>query len=295
MSEDVGRDIPLPVQRAVRQRCGFGCVICGLPLYEYEHMLGYENVKQQGRDPHVAGEITLLCDQHHRERTSGLLPVVAVMAADKDPFNLREGVSKPYSLHYSGGSMKTVIGGNVFAVNDHGYGTWSCVIVVDGIPMIGYVLADGHILLTVNFFDEYNRRVLRIDNNRLVYSVSPWDIQLVGRNLVIRERSRMIFLDVTFEVPNCLIINRGRLLCNGVEILIKPEHILITNNAALFSGVTVNNLNFGLVIGDLPPGSGAAMLKADIPRYSSVDRAEALRWAKESLEEIERRRAAPVG
>lgn len=32
------RNIPLPIQREVRQRCGFGCVICGMPLYEYEHM-----------------------------------------------------------------------------------------------------------------------------------------------------------------------------------------------------------------------------------------------------------------
>ena len=70
------RNIPLPVQREVRRRCGFGCVICGLPLYEYDHLLCWAVVQR-----HVAEEITLLCDQHHREKTSGLLPNDAVHSA----------------------------------------------------------------------------------------------------------------------------------------------------------------------------------------------------------------------
>jgi len=30
------QNIPLPIQREVRQRCGFDCVICGMPLFKYE-------------------------------------------------------------------------------------------------------------------------------------------------------------------------------------------------------------------------------------------------------------------
>ncbi|WP_198036130.1 hypothetical protein [Salegentibacter sp. T436] len=68
------RNIPLPIQREVRQRCGFGCVICGLPLYEYEHMEEWAKVKR-----HDAEEITLLCDRHHREKTAGLLPKAVII------------------------------------------------------------------------------------------------------------------------------------------------------------------------------------------------------------------------
>lgn len=68
-----------------------------MPLYEYEHMEEWASVKR-----HVAEEITLLCDQHHREKTGGFLPKEMVRNADSDPFNLREGVSKPYCLHFSG-------------------------------------------------------------------------------------------------------------------------------------------------------------------------------------------------
>jgi hypothetical protein len=56
-------------------------------------MLGWANVQR-----HVAAEITLLCDKHHREKTGGLLPLAAVQAADQDPHNLRSGMSAPYSL-----------------------------------------------------------------------------------------------------------------------------------------------------------------------------------------------------
>ena len=31
------RHIPADVARAVRQECGFGCVICGVALIQYEH------------------------------------------------------------------------------------------------------------------------------------------------------------------------------------------------------------------------------------------------------------------
>jgi len=129
-------DIPLPMQREVRQRCGFGCVVCGLPLYEYEHMLGWANVKQ-----HVAEDITLLCDQHHREKTGGLLPEKEVAQANADPYNLRQGVSKPYDLHYSGTECEALVGSNRFTTQDEGYGTIMVPISVDGIPVVGFVLA----------------------------------------------------------------------------------------------------------------------------------------------------------
>ena len=50
------RNIPAEIKRQVRQRCGFGCIICGLPIYEYEHMEEWAKVKR-----HRTEEITLLC------------------------------------------------------------------------------------------------------------------------------------------------------------------------------------------------------------------------------------------
>jgi trigger factor len=273
------RNVPLPIQRAVRQRCGFGCVVCGMPLYEYEHLLGWANVHR-----HVAAEITLLCDQHHRERTSGLLPIEAVHQADADPHNLREGVSKPYSLYYEGESCEVLIGNSSFTTRDEGYGTLMVPISVDSTPLIGFILADGHLLLNLNLFDESNNCIMRIVNNQLSYSSDPWDIQLVGRNLKVRAGHRRLLVDMTFDPPNRVRLNQGRLLRNGVEILVRPGYVLITNNCMLVSGMTAVNCAYGLKIGPHLDDLGAAMAIESIPRYLGDTKA-AIRWAREAMRE----------
>jgi len=279
------RNVPLPIQREIRQRCGFGCVICGMPLYEYEHMEEWAIVQR-----HVADEITLLCDQHHREKTAGLLPKDTVRKANNEPHNLKNGVSKPYDLHFSGKQAEMVIGGNGFTCEDEGYGTIMVPISVDGAPLIGFVLADGHLLLNLVIFDEFNAPVLHIKNNQLFYSVSPWDIQLVGTNLTIREAHRKILIEIEFQPPDKVVINRGRFLRNGVEILVRPTNILITNNSTLLSGCHAHNCHGGLIIGYHDQPIGGFMAIPSLPRYLG-DRSEALKFEKESLERIEANKA----
>lgn len=272
------RNIPLPIQREVRRRCGFGCVICGMPLYEYEHMEEWAEVKR-----HIADEITLLCDQHHREKTGGLLPKDNVREANKNPYNLRKGVSKPYNLHFSGKEAKVEIGSNSFTCQDHGYGTSIVPISVDGTPLIGIILADGHLLLNLVVFDEFNIPILHIKNNQLFYSTSPWDIQLVGKKLTIREGHGKILFEIEFYPPDKIVINRGRFLRNGVEILVSPSNILITNNSTLLSNCYANNCHGGLIIGHHNESLGGFMSITHLSRYLG-DNKEALKFARETLE-----------
>ncbi|WP_223464372.1 cell division protein [Pseudomonas sp. GL-RE-26] len=269
------RNIPLPIQREVRQRCGFGCVICGLPLYEYEHMEEWATVKR-----HVAEEITLLCDQHHREKTGGMLPKEMVAEANKSPYNFKAGVKKPYDLHFTGKVAEINVGSNVFTCEDRGYGTAVAAIVVDNLPLVGFVLTDGHLLLNLVVFDEYNNKVLHIKNNQLFYTTIPWDIQLIGTTLTIREAHRKILLEIDFSPPNKITINKGRFLCNGLEILIRPTNILITNNSAHFSDNRTNNCHAGIVIGSSEQFPSCAIRMASVSRYT-FDRAEALKFEKE--------------
>ncbi len=271
------RNIPLPVQRDVRRRCGFGCVVCGMPLYEYEHMLGWANVQR-----HIADEITLLCDQHHREKTAGLLPIEAVREANANPFNLRGGVSKPYDLHFLGNACNAVLGSNTFTFQYGGMPTFTVPVGVDGVPLLGFLLDDGHLLLQLRLFDETNSPILQILNNQLVYSVSSWDIRLVGRNLVIRDAPRKILVDITFDVPNRIVINRGRFLFNGVEILLTPDYFLVVNNSTMMSQCHMENCHGGIIIGSQDMDGGTAFRIADVPRYLG-DRSAAIRWAEESL------------
>jgi hypothetical protein len=243
------RNIPLPMQREIRQRCGFGCVVCGLPLYDYDHLLGWATVQR-----HAAAEITLLCGQHHREKGAGLLPAATVDAANR-------------YLHYSGDECEVVLGGNTFSAKDGGYGTVLLPISVDDTPLLAFILGDGHLMLNLNLFDQYNNLVLQIKNNQLIQAISPWDIQLIGRNLVVREAERKILVDITFEPPGRIIVRRGRFLRNGVEILIRPERIVVANNGATFEGTRMRNWPAGVLIGPHQQPMSAIFRMEDVPRY----------------------------
>jgi hypothetical protein len=236
--------IPEPMKREVRQRCGFGCVICGLPLYTYEHMLGWTNVHR-----HVADELTLLCYQHQYERTHRLLPIEDVEYANLDPYNLREGVSKPYTLHYSGSNCIADIGRNVFSFIDDGSNPEFVAFAIDEDLIIGFRLDNGHWLLNLNVYDKNDNLIMLIVDNELIYSISPWDIELVGRNLIIREAQRKILVDILFEPPSQIKIQRGYFFHNGIEVEIKPESLYIVNNRSRLSscsGFGLTGLNLGI-------------------------------------------------
>jgi trigger factor len=252
-----------------------------MPLYEYEHMEDWAVVQR-----HVADEITLLCDQRHREKTARLLPKDAVREANDKPYNLRDGVSKPYDVHFSGKQAEILIGGNGFTCEHNRYGTIMVAISVDGTPLIGFIIANAHLLLNLVIFDEFNCPVLHTRNSQLFYSISSWDIQLVGKKLSIREAHNKILIKIEFQPLIRVVINRGRFLRNGVEILVRPTNILITNNSMLLTGCHAHNCYGGLIIGHHHKSIGGFMAFSNIPRYLG-DRSEAFKFEKESLQKTE--------
>ena len=156
---------------------------------------------------------------------------------------------------------------------------------VDGTPLVGLVMADGHFLLNLVIFDEFNAPVLHIKNNQLYYSTEPWDIQLVGTRLAVREAHRKILIEIDFQPPNKVVINRGRFLRNGVDILVKPSNILVTNNATLIRGCRAHNCHGGLIVGHHEQRMGGFMALESLPRYLG-DRSEALKFERESMAEF---------
>jgi hypothetical protein len=216
------------------------------------------------------------------KRRMGLLPLERVITANQEPFNLREGVSKQYDLHYSGNECETIIGSNKFTTRYVGEGTFSASLVIDGFPIVAFVLSDGHLLLHLNLFDHNNNLVLQIEKNELRYSTSPWDIKLRGRSLVIRTAERRILVDIVFEVPNKIVLRRGRLLFNGVEIVLQPDYALIVNNGQLMSNSQASGHHFGLVVGNQDTPGTAAFRFPNIPRHSGRTLA-AMRQARKRL------------
>ena len=207
------------MKRAIRQRCGFGCVLCGLPLYEYEHMTDWAHVRV-----HKEEEITLLCDKHHREKTGGLLPVERVRVADRNPINHQLGSSAPVNLHYSGDWCCLKIGSCWFETDE-----LTCVQArARRCPDSSHISPWVHVsqccqlLLTLQLFDKFGATLLCIDKNELVYRTDSWDISWVGQVLQIREDPQRIVVELVFCRPALIQIERGHFQLDGYEIAVAP-------------------------------------------------------------------------
>jgi hypothetical protein len=262
MSED-RPPIPDPVKREVRQRCGFGCVFCGTPLYQYHHM--DDNPKHN-----IPENITLLCCIHHEEATKRLLTSEQIAQSNSMPYNIQHGVSSPYGLHFQGESFHYEIGGNTISsrLRDKENSTMAIAISVDDIDLLGFRIdPSGNIYLNANIFNENNRLILVIDENWLNYRTMVWDIEFKGRILTFREVAHRILFEIEFNPPGEVVINRARLLCNGVDIRVTKSHVFVVNTSSLLVNTGVDNCDVGLQFGRNDRRLGAAFSNPYIPRF----------------------------
>lgn len=242
MAED-RPDIPDPMKQAVRTRCGFGCVICGNPLITYEHMIDYSIVLE-----HTEDNLTLLCDQHQRESTNKLLPPQAVASANANPINVQRGVTSPYALHFGAADVMEVrLGTDEFSWA----GDLMAPLIVDDWPLIFFRRVDGGLYLDLTMHDEFNWPVLLIRDNELVVRSDAWDINFEGHTLTMREAKRKFFARIVFEPPHRVVIDRGRFLHNGLEIVIDGNKITVPGGRMTLSGNRWDS-PVGLVFGFSP-------------------------------------------
>lgn len=80
----LSRHIPAEVAREVRKRCGFGCVVCGSAIVDYEHFdPAFKDAKSHDPDG-----IILLCPTHHRAK-GGMIARSTIKEAASAPFCLQ--------------------------------------------------------------------------------------------------------------------------------------------------------------------------------------------------------------
>lgn len=250
------------IKREVRKRCGFGCVICGVPIYEYEHMFEWAVVKR-----HVADEITLLCPTHHAEKTKNLLPAKKVAEANLNPFNKRTGSTKDHLLHYDGTSIKMILGNSEISYNNIKNGDFVIPLLVDNYALIYFHVEDDQIFVNLNMFNSNNDFVFQVIANEITINVKNWDVEWVGKKLTIREGLGDILLEIIFNVPTEINITRGRIFKNGIEILIKSGNFYIVNNNIFIGKIQCTNVPIGIALGTMNPNIGVVGLRlADVRR-----------------------------
>ncbi|WP_419705338.1 hypothetical protein [Promicromonospora sp. NFX87] len=276
-AEPTSRKIPAEVKRAVRQRCGFGCVACGMPLFEYEHMLEFATVQR-----HVAEEITLLCPDHHAEKTRGGITADLVREWNASPFNLRTEMSKPRPLYFHGNSCIFTLGSISIRNEMEESHPHFQAITVDGKELLGFEFDGGRPLLNLSLYDHQDQPLVQVENSELMYRTDQWDVEWVGQTLTVRRAQRQPTIEIDFVVPDQVVIRRAQFRYRGIEFCVEPTFAVITNTGGLIVNSYIKQAWTAIAIGHDSESAGPGGFRfTDVPRHvPSAVRAQHLQEAR---------------
>ncbi|MFJ9223577.1 HNH endonuclease [Streptomyces sp. NPDC102383] len=237
--------IPESVKQEVRKRCGFGCVLCGAPIYQYDHM--HEWSKGGAHEP---DNLTLLCASHHEEKTKKLLPTERVRQANKNPFNRSRPESPAHVLHYYGDSFDIFMGSTQFTQTLSPAGACSLV-EVNSEPLLSIRVDQESLLITLRLYGSDGSPLVTILDNELTYTTKSWDVQFKGRALTVREGKGKIRARLTFDPPQRLNLQRALFIHDGLQVDIDPEGIHVPDhNIHVGGGIWTGNYTKGIVAYD---------------------------------------------
>jgi trigger factor len=217
--------IPLPVKRLVRQQCGFGCVFCGCPIYDYDHIEEYAKNKE-----HDATNLVLICPNHHREKTRGLISKESVLEAKRNaptfsrtqPYNIK---SKVYSLRLGDTYFKHFPGIAFDLLNNQSFFSISF---------------DRGLLINCRIMDQNESYPLIIESSEYTLDTKFWDIEFTGKSLIFRYNPGNIFLKIFFNIEKNEIQMTGSFYLDEYSSLeIKEKSILFQHKnkfKEIFSG-----------------------------------------------------------
>jgi hypothetical protein len=229
MSIDLGKTIPIQIQRQVRKEFFYGCAICGVPLLKYAHIVPYSRIQAV-----LPENIIPLCPQHYSKYDSGGLSESSLRDAKKDPHNKLQPQD---ALFVESQDLTINIGMSKF-INTYR------VLALDDFDLITITRENGkYLLLDINFFDRMNNLIATTSENSWVADNNVhWYINYVPQKyLGIRNVQRNITFEMTIENKELYInammyynsypisITRTEIMLNGSEIGMELKNNVLKN------------------------------------------------------------------
>lgn len=212
------RYIDEATRRVVRQRCGFGCVICGCAVIQYHHFAP-PFADARSHDP--AG-ITLLCGQCHDRAGRGIIDTATIIAANACPRCQQSGYSK--DLLFIGNSRVPVRFGS-----SHVHAP--TVLMYDDRVVIGLSepeVVGSPLQLNAVLTDDTENEVLRIVNNEWQVGINRYDIRTTNDRLTINDAPGEIVLEMSLATAAEVHIRRLRMTYLGFSIIADEDSFSLT-------------------------------------------------------------------
>lgn len=215
----LNRNIPYDVKRKIRQNCGFGCVICGLNIYEYEHIdPPFSEAKE-----HNPEKIALLCPQCHSKVTRGFMSKDSVKKALLRPICKERGFSNEFfdfgynhpEIVFSGVTLK------------------NCIIPVQvkGASLIEIKSPEqksSPFLLSANFYNSRGEENLVIEDNEWKVAQWNWDVESTGGAIIIKDRPKHTALRIKANPPTGITIEKIDMYLKGYYFFGNDKEVTVT-------------------------------------------------------------------
>jgi len=216
MSVDLGRNVPLQIQRQLRKECFFGCALCGSPLLKYAHIVPYNRIQA-----FLPENMISLCPPHYDEYDSGDLSESYLRDAKKDPHNKLQ----PKDAFFVESQELVINVGKSKFINTHR------ILVVDDFDLITITRDNGkYFLLDINFFDKINNMIATVIENSWVSENSiGWNINYSPQKyLTIQNPQRSVTFEITIE--NTELFITAMMYYNSYPIRVTRNEILLDEN-----------------------------------------------------------------
>jgi hypothetical protein len=205
----LSRHIPDSVKREVRQRDGFGCVVCGRAIYEFDHV----DPEFANADQHLATGITLLCPSCHSKKTRGFLSTETVMDCMRAPYSKRMGFS--FEHLDIGTSHPVIIFGNMLAFN------LRSIIEFDGESIFSVLPPPEEgapFLLNALIRDAGGNVIFEIVENEWRTPSENWDVETKSGRIKILNGPADASFELRVEPPNKIVIEAIDMVHKGTRI-----------------------------------------------------------------------------
>lgn len=233
----LSRNIPPKIKLQVRQRCGFGCVVCGAGIYHYDHVLPeYKDAKI-----HDPSAIALLCPSCHQKKTSKFWSTEKISAASRNPICLRNGFIKEVfdfcgdhpSFEFGGIDIKnskapiTINDEPLFIIKEPEF---------EGAPF----------RLSGFFHDSVGNRTLEIIDNEWKASIESWDINISAGAITIKDDTTKTVLKLQAKPPHALKVETLCMVIGPITFNIQNDEtqIIAPGFDSRFTKISTGGLHF---------------------------------------------------
>ncbi|SIO96707.1 HNH endonuclease [Vibrio spartinae] len=211
----LSRYIPTDIRKKIRRDAGFGCVVCGCVLIEYEHI----EPEFKDASEHNPDNMTILCPICHDRVTKKIISKRDVWAAKRNPKGLQQGYVN--DLIFPNTDELEFLLGSVQVINV------GIIISIYGKPLFWFESSENNeepFTICCIFYGVGGEPIAYINRNEYIALIKKQDIVSVASRLTISDDKYGCILGMSREGGSPIHITELYMQYNKIKVMINNEN-----------------------------------------------------------------------